>query len=68
MIFTLHGYVEAETPIMTPESAGKKVRAEEVTSEMMSECFTVLSDDERQHLADGALAMFAALKDPVAVA
>jgi hypothetical protein len=36
---------------------------------MMGECFSVLSDlEERQHLADGALAMFAALKEPVAVA
>jgi hypothetical protein len=33
----------------------------------MAECFSVLSDEERQHLADGAVAMFAALKDPVAV-
>jgi len=67
MIFTLHGYVEEETPEVTPESAAKKVRAEELTSEMMAECFSVLSDDERQHLADGALAMFAALKAPAAV-
>jgi hypothetical protein len=67
MIFTLHGYVEDETPEVTPESAAKKVRAEELTSEMMAECFDVLNDDERQHLADGALAMFAALKAPVAV-
>jgi hypothetical protein len=34
---------------------------------MMGECFDVLSDDERHHLAVGTLAMFAALKDPVAV-
>ena len=67
MIFTLHGYVEEETPTMTPETAAKKVRAEEMTSEMMGECFSVLSDEERQHLADGALAMFAALQEPVAV-
>jgi hypothetical protein len=67
MIFTLHGYIEEETPEVTPESAAKKVRAEELTSELMAECFEVLSDDERQHLADGALAMFAALKSPVAV-
>jgi hypothetical protein len=67
LIFTLHGYVDDETPDVTPESAAKKVRAEERTSEMMAECFAVLSDDERRHLADGALAMFAALKEPVAV-
>jgi hypothetical protein len=34
---------------------------------MMAECFGVLSDDEREHLANGALAMFAAIKAPVAV-
>ena len=63
----LHGYVEDETPSVTPETAAKKVRAEELTSEKMAQCFDVLSDDERQDLADGTLAMFAALKEPVTV-
>ncbi|HUZ40451.1 MAG TPA: hypothetical protein VMU68_03545 [Acidimicrobiales bacterium] len=67
MIFTLHGYVEDETPSVTPETAAKKVRAEELTSAKMAECFDVLSDDERRHFADGSLAMFAALKEPVTV-
>ena len=67
-VFTMHGYLEDETPDVTPEKAEKKVRAESMTSAMMAECFSVLSDDERQYLADGALAMFAALKAPVAVA
>jgi hypothetical protein len=53
---------------VTPESAALKLRAEELTSAMMAECFSVLSDEERQSLADGATAMFAALKDPVPVA
>lgn len=66
-IFTMHGYVEDETPTVTPETEAKKVRAEELTSSLMAECFSVLSDVERQHLADGALAMFAALAAPVAV-
>jgi hypothetical protein len=66
-IFTMHGYVEEETPIVTPETESKKVRAEELTSSMMAECFSVLSDAERQHLGDGAMAMFAALREPVAV-
>jgi hypothetical protein len=65
--FTSHGYLEDEAPTVTPEIAAKKVRAEELTSAMMAECFGVLSDVERQHLADGATAMFAALKEPVAV-
>jgi len=67
-IFTMHGYVEDETPTVTPETEAKKVRAEELTSSLMAGCFSVLSDVERQHLADGALAMFAALAAPVAVA
>jgi hypothetical protein len=67
-IFTMHGYIEEETPTVTPEDEAKKVRAEELTSSLMAECFSVLSDDERQHFADGAIAMFAALASPVAVA
>jgi hypothetical protein len=65
--FPSHGYVEDEIPNVTPEIEAKKVRAEVLTSSMMGECFGVLSDDERQQLADGTLAMFAALKEPVAV-
>jgi hypothetical protein len=68
MVFKLHGYVDEETPVVTPETAAKKDEAETLTASMMSECFSVLSDDERQHLADGALAMYSALKEPVAVA
>ncbi len=67
MVFTMHGYLEDETPEVTPEKSAKKLRAEEMTSAMMAECFSVLSDDERQDFADGALAMLAALKVPVAV-
>ena len=65
--FPNHGYVEEETPNVTPEMEAKKVRAEELTSSMMTECFGVLSDEERKHLANGTLVMFAALKEPVAV-
>ena len=67
MIFTLHGYVEDETPVVTPETAAKKVRAEELTSAKIAGCFAVLGDDERQDLSVGAAAMFEALKTPVAV-
>lgn len=65
--FPNHGYLEEEAPQVTPEAVAKKARAEELTSAMMAECFSVLSDDERQHLADGALAMFAALREPISV-
>ncbi len=67
MIFTLHGYEESERPDVTPETEERKVAAERRTSEMMADYFNVLNDDEREHLAGGALAMFAALKAPVAV-
>jgi hypothetical protein len=67
-LFAMHGWVEDETPTVTPETAAKKVRAEELTSAMMAECFSVLSETERAHLAEGAVAMFEALKEPVAVA
>jgi len=66
-VFTNHGYVEEETPTVTLESAAKKVRAEELTSAMMAECFSVLSDEERQGLAHGTTLMFAALQEPVPV-
>ena len=67
-IFTLHGYTEDETPAPTPDIAAKKAKAEELTSAKMASYFSVLSDDERQHLADGALAMYEALRHPVPVA
>jgi hypothetical protein len=68
MIFSLHGYVEDETPTITDETKAKKADAELRTSQMMAAYLDVLNDQERQHLADGALAMLAATKAPVAVA
>ncbi|HXC18911.1 MAG TPA: hypothetical protein VNT80_03290 [Acidimicrobiales bacterium] len=67
MIFKLHGYIDEEAPVMTPDISVKKEEAEALTSSMMAECFSVLNDEERQHLADGARAMYAALSEPVAV-
>lgn len=67
MLFALHGYVEDEAPDVTPDATVKKARAEELTSSMMSDCFSVLDDEERRHFADGAMAMFAALQAPVAL-
>lgn len=67
IIFTLHGYLEDEIPVVTTETQAKKERAEELTSAQMADYFSVLSDDERQDLANGALAMFDALRQPVAV-
>ena len=67
IIFTLHGYVEDETPLVRPEIEAKKVRAEERTSAVMAGYFDVLNDEERAYVADGATAMHEALRQPVAV-
>jgi hypothetical protein len=66
--FKGHGYGEDDVPIITGELEAKKIEAEVLTSNMMADCFAVLDDQERQQLRDGALAMFEALKIPVAVA
>jgi len=66
-IFTLHGYSEDDVPVVTPELEAKKVEAEVLTTLSMAECFAVLSELEREQLAAGALAMFEALRSPVAV-
>lgn len=68
MVFTLHGYGEDDTPEVNDDDLEKKRRAEALTDEAMARCFAVLSDHERDELAAGASAMFAALADPVPVA
>jgi len=67
-IFKLHGYTDEDVPTVTPELEAKKKRAEEITSTTMARYFEVLSDDERAAVREGALAMEAALKNPVPVA
>jgi hypothetical protein len=67
-LFKLHGYEENEIPEVTDDHQVKKARAEELTSMGVAHYFDVLNDDERQSLANGALAMFEALSQPVAVA
>jgi hypothetical protein len=67
-LFKLHGYEESEIPEVTDDHQAKKARAEELTSTGVAHYFDVLSDDERQSLANGALAMYEALGQPVAVA
>jgi hypothetical protein len=66
-VFKLHGYGDDDVPPVTPELEAKKIQGEVVTSRLMAPYYSVLSGDERQRLADGTLAMFAALSDPVAV-
>jgi len=66
-VFTLHGYSEDQIPEVTPELEAKKVRAEELTSAMMEKYFDVLSDAEREALAEGTRQMFDALQNPVRV-
>jgi len=66
-VFKMHGYKDEDVPAVTEEHHKLKVEAEERTSTMMAGYFSVLNDQERQDLRDGALAMFDALSDPVAV-
>jgi hypothetical protein len=66
-VFKAHGYKDDEVPAVTADHEKKKAEAEVITSTLMADCFAVLSDDERQYLRDGALAMFDAVRDPVAV-
>jgi hypothetical protein len=66
--FKLHGYDDDDAPTLSPSLEASKVEAETLTAAAMAHYFGVLSDTERQDLADGALAMFAALSSPVAVA
>jgi hypothetical protein len=67
-VFTLHGYKEESVPEVTEELEAKKRRAEDLTSDAVASCFDVLSDDERDALAEGTRLMFEALQNPVPVA
>lgn len=67
-VFKGHGYGDDDVPSITPDLEAKKAAAEVLTNSTMAECFSVLDDQERQHLRDGALAMYEALQHPVAVA
>lgn len=67
MAFKLHGYAEDEVPTVTPDLEARKQRAEEITTATMAAYFAVLTDEERQALHDGALAMNEAVKNPVPV-
>ncbi len=67
-VFKMHGYQDDEVPEVTEETTAKKAEAERLTEKKMAECFEVLSDQERDDLANGARLMFAALSDPQSVA
>jgi DNA-binding MarR family transcriptional regulator len=54
-------------PTVTPELEAKKAQAEQITSAAVAAYFDVLSDEERQAIRDGALAMQEAVKNPVPV-
>ena len=66
-LFKLHGYAEADVPVVTPELEAKKFEAEAVTARTMAEYFSVLGEVEREQLAAGTFSMFAALGRPVQV-
>ena len=66
-LFAMHGYLEDEVPVVTPELVERKRRADLATSVTMAGFFEVLSDDERDRFRDGALCMDEALTTPVPV-
>ena len=66
-LFTLHGYAEADVPVVTPQLEAQKLEAEALTASIMAEYFAVLDEAERQQLAGATLAMFEALGRPVLV-
>jgi ferredoxin len=67
-VFTMHGYKDGDVPEVTEELTEKKRRAEELTNDAVATCFEVLSDEERDALAEGTRLMFDALQSPVPVA
>ncbi|MFY9783922.1 MAG: hypothetical protein WAK12_10380 [Acidimicrobiales bacterium] len=67
-VFKWHGFKEEDAPEVTEDLAAKKRRAEELTSDAVASCFDVLSDVERDALAEGTKLMFEALANPVPVA
>jgi hypothetical protein len=66
-LFKLHGYGDDDAPTVTLDLEAKKLAAEELTTGYMANYFAVLDDTQRQYVADGTTAMFAALMAPVAV-
>ena len=64
-IFTLHGYREADIPVVTPALEAGKASAEIATDAAMAERFAALEDSERDELARGVEAMAAASASPV---
>jgi len=66
--FGLHGYGDEHRVEETPQLVAARAAAEDATTAGMAELFGVLTEDQRDALADGALALFDALGSPVPVA
>lgn len=67
-LFASHGYDPALAPEVTDELRSKKARAEELTNAAVAAALSVLDEAERRALAAGALALLAAVSEPVPVA
>jgi hypothetical protein len=65
--FALHGYTESDTPNVDDDARRRRDEAEAATSAAMASFMDSLTADQQQALVDGALAMRAALKQPVPV-
>ena len=66
-IFKMHGYQDDEIPEVTEVTEARKLEAEHLTEAKMASCFDVLSDEERDALAQGSRLMFEALASPVPI-
>lgn len=66
-VFALHGYPEEDAPAVTEELEIKKFHAEELTNAAMAKCFDILSESQRDTVAEVTMKMFAALSHPAAV-
>ncbi|MDE3044492.1 MAG: hypothetical protein KGJ10_06660 [Acidobacteriota bacterium] len=66
-VYKLHGYAEDDKPVVTPELEAAKREAEERTTAKEAACLAVLSETERDEVAEVTALMFAALANPVAV-
>ncbi|MEI6372231.1 MAG: hypothetical protein WCP26_00490 [Actinomycetes bacterium] len=66
--FAMHGFADEDIPVVTEAMRQRRLDAENDTSVRMAALLGVLTDEQQAALIEGAVAMRAALKNPVAVA
>ena len=65
--FALHGFTDDDIPEVNDALRDRRANAETETTRAMAELLDVLTDAQRAALVEGAIALRAALKNPVAV-